>query len=164
MLKENKETFHLECNDECIKAERLRNINEAFQGLKKISDAKMKLLFPNCQIDGSEEPKKEIPDKYYIETIEMAQENIEKVIKFENELYRCVFDAKNRIENVKPIKDKIDVKKEKVEENKEEEKKNEENKEEEKKNEENKEEEKKNEENKEEENKNEENKEKKNEK
>jgi len=158
LRKDNKEGFILECNEECVKAERLRNINEAFQGLKNISDAKMKILFPNCQIDGSEEPKKEIPVKYYIDTIEMAQEKIDNVIKFENELYRYVFDAKNRIEYVKTVQDKNDdIKENKVEDNKEEEKKNEENKEE-NKVEENKVEEKKNEENKVEENKEEENK------
>ena len=131
--KENKGNFCLDCNDECVKAERLKNINEAFQGLKNISEAKMKILFPNCPIDGSEEPKKEFPVKYYIDTIEMAQDKIEKVIKFENELYRYVFNAKNKIEGSKLI----DIKKEeekKFEDNKNEEKeiKSEENKNEEK--------------------------------
>jgi transcriptional repressor NF-X1 len=91
--------YLLECNDECVKAERLKNINEAFEGLKNLSEAKMKILYPNCNIDGSEEPKKEIPNKYYNNTIKMAQDKIEKIMNFEKELYNNLFKVKNKITN-----------------------------------------------------------------
>ena len=100
--------YLLECNEECVKAERLKNINEAFEGLKNLSEAKMKILYPNCNIDGSEEPKKEIPNKYYNNTIKMAQEKIEKVILFEKDLYNNVFNAKNKIVENKNEEEKKD--------------------------------------------------------
>ena len=86
------------CNDECIKKQRLRNIEEAFKGLKAISEEKMKLLYPNYSSESVDELKKEIPGKYDWDTLSKALEKIEVVMKFEEVLYKKIFAAKNEMD------------------------------------------------------------------
>ena len=165
--KEHKdEEYVLPCNEECIRYERLKSINEAFEGLKNISESKMKILYPNCNIDGTEEVKKEHAQKYHNDSIWMAMDNFDLFFEVEKELYKCISKAhkekefkrnSEKDEKKEDIKNdnKIEEKKEgnneiNKEENKDENKKEEEKKEEEKKEEEKKEEDKKGEDKKEE--------------
>ena len=129
-FKKNKEEFEKEhkdeqyvlpCNDECVKNERLRSINEAFQGLKNISESKMKILYPNCNLDGSEDVKKEHAQKYYNDAIWMAMDNFDIFLNVEKELYKCVSKAYK--EKQFKRKEEEDKKEEKKEEKKEDEKK-----------------------------------------
>ena len=115
----------MECGEECVRKERLRNIEEAFKGLSQISDEKVRLLYPNYNPDGNEEFKKEIPLKYDWDTISKAQAKIEVIMKFEQELYRKIFDAKNEIERPQGQNEKKEIKpeEEKKEEAKQEEEK-----------------------------------------
>ena len=87
------EEYVLACNEECIKKQRLKSINEAFMGLKNISESKMKILYPNCNIDGTEDVKREKAQKYHTETIWMAMDNFDNFFKVENELYKNVAKA-----------------------------------------------------------------------
>ena len=89
------ELYVLPCNDNCIKKERLKSINEAFEGLKNISESKVKLLYPNCSIDGSEDVKKEHPTKYHNDSLWMAIDNFDLFFEVEKELYKCVAKAQN---------------------------------------------------------------------
>ena len=92
--KKNKdEKYVLPCNEECVKNQRLKSINEAFQGLKNISETKMKILYPNCNIDGTEEVKKEHAQKYYNDAIWMAMDNFDLFFTVEKELYKCISKA-----------------------------------------------------------------------
>ena len=88
------EKYVLPCNDDCIKNERLKSINEAFEGLKNISESKVKLLYPNCNIDGSEDVKRERPTKYHNDSIWMAIDNFDLFFEVEKELYKIVAKAK----------------------------------------------------------------------
>jgi hypothetical protein len=87
------ELYVLPCNDNCIKKERLKSINEAFEGLKNISESKVKLLYPNCSIDGSEDVKREHPTKYHNDSLWMAIDNFDLFFEVEKELYKCVAKA-----------------------------------------------------------------------
>ena len=120
-----KDKILVECGEECVRKERLRNIEEAFKGLSQISDEKVRLLYPNYNPDGNEEFKKEIPLKYDWDTISKAQAKIEVIMKFEQELYRKIFDAKNEIERPQGQNEKKEIKpeEEKKEEAKQEEEK-----------------------------------------
>ena len=98
-IKENNQDNNLvECGEECIRKERLRNIEEAFKGLSQISEEKVKLLYPNYNPQANEEFKKEIPQKYDWDTIAQAQEKIDVIMRFEIELYKKIVDAKNEIQ------------------------------------------------------------------
>ena len=110
------EQYLLPCNDNCIKKERLRNINEAFAGLKNISESKIKLLYPNCNIDGSEDVKREHPAKYHNDSIWMAIDNFDLFFEVEKELYKYIAKAKKE----KKIEKKEEEQKEQKEEGKEE--------------------------------------------
>ena len=129
--KEHKdEGYYLPCTDECIKNERLKSINAAFEGLKNISESKMKILYPNCNIDGTEEVKREHAQKYHNDSIWMAMDNFESFLEIEKELYKCISKAhkdkkfKRKTENEekkeeekKEDKKEVDKKEDKKEEN-----------------------------------------------
>ena len=108
------ELYVLQCNDDCIKKERLKSINEAFEGLKNISESKVKLLYPNCNIDGSEEIKREHPSKYHNDSLWMAIDNFDLFFEVEKELYKCVSKAQKEKKVEK--KDEQDDNKEKEKE------------------------------------------------
>ena len=145
--KEHKDQeYLLPCNDECVRSERLKSINAAFEGLKNISESKMKILYPNCNIDGSEEVKKENAQKYHNDSIWMAIDNFDLFFEVEKEVYKCVAKAykekkvkrktekdenKKETEN-KDEKKSEEKKEEKIDEDKKEEEKKEDKKEEEK--------------------------------
>ena len=113
--KEHKnEEYVLPCNEECVKNERLKSINAAFEGLKNISESKMKILYPNCNIDGSEEVKKEHAQKYHNDSIWMAMDNFELFFEIEKELYRCISKAYKE----KEFKRKTEKEEDKKDENK----------------------------------------------
>ena len=114
------EPYVIQCNNECIKTERLRNINEAFEGLKNISESKVKLLYPNCNIDGSEEVKRERPQKYHNDSIWMAIDNFDLFFEVEKELYKNISKAKK--EKINKQKNNNETKEEKKEEKDEKEK------------------------------------------
>ena len=99
------ELYVIPCNEDCIKKERLKNINEAFEGLKNISESKVKLLYPNCNIDGSEEVKKENAVKYHNDSIWMAIDNFELFFEVEKELYKYVSKAQKLKKSEKEKKD-----------------------------------------------------------
>ena len=48
--------------------------------------SKMKLLYPNCNIDGSEEVKREHAQKYHNDSIWMAMDNFDMFFEVEKEL------------------------------------------------------------------------------
>ena len=94
----DKTDIKVECNDECIRKQRLRNIEKAFKGLKAISEEKMKLLYPNYTAEGVDELKKETPGKYDWDTLSKALNKIDVVMKFEEVLYKKIFAAKNEMD------------------------------------------------------------------
>ena len=127
-FKKNKEDFEKEhkdeeyilpCNEECIKNERLKSINAAFEGLKNISESKMKILYPNCNIDGSEEVKKEHAQKYHNDSIWMAMDNFDLFFEIEKELYKCISKAYNEKEFKRKTEKEEDKKEQNNEQNKE---------------------------------------------
>ena len=112
----NNEEYVLPCNEECVKNERLKKINAAFEGLKNISESKMKLLYPNCNIDGSEEVKKEHPQKYHNDSIWMAIDNFDAFFEVEKEIYKCVSKSYKEREIKRKAEKKEDKKEDKKEE------------------------------------------------
>ena len=116
------EEYLLLCNDECIKNERLKSINAAFEGLKNISESKMKLLYPNCNIDGSEEVKREHAQKYHNDSIWMAMDNFDMFFEVEKELYKCISKSLKEKEFKRKEKKIEDKTKGKLEDKKEEKK------------------------------------------
>ena len=115
------EPYVIPCNDDCIKKERLKSINEAFEGLKNISESKIKLLYPNCNIDGSEDVKREHPTKYHNDSIWMAIDNFDLFFEVEKELYKCVSTAQKlkKVEKEKNEEEKKEEQKEEKEKEKE---------------------------------------------
>ena len=109
------EPYVIPCNDDCIKKERLRSINEAFEGLKNISESKIKLLYPNCNIDGSEEVKREHPTKYHNDSIWMAIDNFDIFFEVEKELYKNVSKAQKMKKEKKDEEQKEETQKEEKE-------------------------------------------------
>jgi hypothetical protein len=103
-----KEEIVIECDESCAKAERLKKIEEAFKGLNKISEEKIKLLYPNSIVDGSEDAVKEIPKKYYWDTLGFAVNNIRLIIKIEELISHKLFEVKNKL--IKDAKEGNDLK------------------------------------------------------